>query len=106
MDWRIVHGGPGRQHRVATHVVSLVALQCVFCGRRTRRTALVIDRGSFINICNEAISRLFCVIILVYLNVGDWKLIQLSRITTEDEDDDEGVRMRNQYLKESKFEFH
>lgn len=52
MDWRIVHGGPGRQHRVATHVVSLVALQCVFCGRRTRRTALVIDRGSFIYIWN------------------------------------------------------
>lgn len=47
-----VHGAPGWQHR-ATHVVSLVTLQRVFCGRRTRRTALVIDRGSFIYICND-----------------------------------------------------
>lgn len=45
-----VHGAPGWQHG-ATHVVPLVALQRVFCGRRTRRAALVIDRGSFIYIC-------------------------------------------------------
>lgn len=51
MRWGAAHGAARRQHR--PRVAAIVALQCVFGGRRARRPAFVFDRRSFVDICGK-----------------------------------------------------
>lgn len=55
MRWHSVHA-PRRQHRTthaALRAALVAALQCVFCGCGTGRSALVVNRGPLINVCKR-----------------------------------------------------